>query len=115
MADVVTMVLGGIGGYGECYLKDIFKDGERHDLKVIAAFDPFAEKSKYFSELQNRNIPIYKSLEQCLDVHKPMLVVLATPIGQHCPQTCLALSRGSHVLCEKPVAATIQEVHKMIK
>jgi predicted dehydrogenase len=46
------------------------------------------------------------------------LVGSVDPNPERCPdrdQTCLALENGSHVLCEKPPAATIQEVRRMIE
>jgi predicted dehydrogenase len=114
MPDEMTVVLGGIGGYGACYLEEIFKNGPKLGVRLIAAVDPFAAQAKDFAELQKRNIPVYATLDDCLAKHSPTLVVLASPIHMHCPQTCLAVAKGAHVLCEKPVAATIQEVHRMI-
>jgi predicted dehydrogenase len=45
---------------------------------------------------------------------KADLVILATPIHLHAEQTCLALAHGSHVLCEKPLCATVPEARQMI-
>jgi hypothetical protein len=41
------------------------------------------------------------------------LAIVSSPIQFHCPQTLTALAQGSDVLCEKPPAATIQEVAAM--
>jgi predicted dehydrogenase len=43
------------------------------------------------------------------------LAVISSLIQFHCRQTCMALNNGSNVLCEKPVAATVQEVQEMIE
>ena len=42
-------------------------------------------------------------------------VVLVTPDQVHCEQTCDFLRAGKHVLCEKPMALSMEECEKMLK
>jgi predicted dehydrogenase len=58
-------------------------------------------------------VPVFPSLESFYESHRADLVVLSTPIALHAPQTALACSRGSHVLCEKPLCATIEDAAAM--
>lgn len=51
--------------------------------------------------------------EAMLDTHAPDLVCIATPTVLHAPQTLKALSRGAHVLCEKPTAMNAAEAGAM--
>ena len=46
-------------------------------------------------------------------MRRPDRIVLATPIQHHAAQTCAALERGLAVLCEKPAAASLDEVRRM--
>ena len=39
-------------------------------------------------------------MEQFYEKHMADLVVISSPIQFHCEQVCLALSKGSNVLCE---------------
>jgi predicted dehydrogenase len=43
------------------------------------------------------------------------LLMIATPIHQHAPQTCYALGQGASVLCEKPLAGTLEDALRMLK
>ncbi|MCE5230400.1 Gfo/Idh/MocA family oxidoreductase [bacterium] len=40
-------------------------------------------------------------------------VYIATPLNMHCAQAIQAAAAGKHILCEKPIAATIEEVNRM--
>lgn len=41
-------------------------------------------------------------------------IYVATPNDLHCEQVCLAIKKGKHVLCEKPMSMTIEESKKMM-
>lgn len=43
------------------------------------------------------------------------VIIIATPDGLHAEQTIAALEAGKHVLCEKPMALTVQECRNMIE
>lgn len=56
----------------------------------------------------------YDDLERFL-AHKPMeLVAIGTPSGVHAEQSIAAVSRGLHVLVEKPVDITTERIDKLI-
>ncbi len=63
----------------------------------------------------NAGIPVYSSLEELYAAEWAELVIASGPIHKHAPVTCLALGKGSNVLCEKPLAATIQEAKMMLE
>ena len=48
-----------------------------------------------------------------LDQEKPDIVSIATPPEFHFPMTMAALTRGIHVLCEKPFALNMEEARQM--
>ena len=106
----VTIVLVGIGGYGETYLRAL--DRGRYgwdDVCVKGIVDPYAANSKYFGFFAERGISVFDDLESFYAVHKADLAVISTPIQLHKPQCCIALANGSHVLCEKPITPCVED------
>lgn len=113
-ADPVKVVLVGIGGYGRIYVDALLNGGGETPYTFVGAVEPYPEKVPHVSRLVERNIPIYPTLEQFYAESNADLAILSSPIQFHCSQTCLALTQGSHVLCEKPVSATVEDALIMI-
>lgn len=112
----VSIILVGIGGYGEVYLSHLVEELRRGRCHLTAAVDPSPERCSRLAELRAQGVPIYSTMDALPAPAGPAeLVVISSPIHLHCPQTCQALARGSYVLCEKPAAATVQEVDQMIE
>jgi predicted dehydrogenase len=116
MPEPVSIVLAGLGGYGQLYLDALLDHSDEARFRLVAGVDPVLRNCARLADLEARGVPIYRSLQQFYRAGGSAdLAVLSSPIHQHCPQTCLALKHGSHVLCEKPAAATVQEVDRMIR
>lgn len=118
MRKQLRLVLVGIGGFGEVYLSGLFdprNSDKMQDVRIVGVVDPFPKRCSRLAELQTMGIPVYKCLEEFYSNEDADLAVISSPIQFHAEQTCLALSHGSYVLCEKPLCATIQDAHKMIK
>jgi predicted dehydrogenase len=115
MATEVSVVLVGIGGYGNLYVEALLNQGKDRGVKIVGAVDPKPENCKYYEQLKELDIPFFVSLEEFYAEAKANLAVISSPIHFHSAQTCLALENGSNVLCEKPIAPTIQEAKKMIQ
>ncbi len=112
----VTVALVGIGGYGLHYLKILLEEVPAHSARLTAAVEPFPERSPLGPHLQQRNIPLFPSLEALFATGlRPDLVVIASPLHEHVPQSCSALERGCHVLCDKPLGATVQDADRLIR
>jgi predicted dehydrogenase len=78
--------------------------------------EPQPEKSASFKELTARKIPVFPTLEEFYEKNPAVdLVIIASPVHHHVTQSCLALQRGSHVLCEKPLSATVQDARRLIR
>ncbi len=104
----------GIGGYGTRYVEIVLDAGEQHGVVFSGAIDPMPETSPYVEELKKRHIPIYPSLAKFNEQNKADLIVICSPIHYHAEQGTLAMEHGSHVLCEKPLCATIQEAQTLL-
>ncbi|HNQ22854.1 MAG TPA: Gfo/Idh/MocA family oxidoreductase [Phycisphaerae bacterium] len=115
MPEAVSIVLAGLGGYGQEYLKALLEQRDDARFRLAGGVDPSPRRCNRLAELNARGVPIYRSLQEFYRAATADLAVLSSPIHRHCSQTCLALAHGSHVLCEKPVAATVQDVNRMIR
>ncbi|HWP39579.1 MAG TPA: Gfo/Idh/MocA family oxidoreductase, partial [Tepidisphaeraceae bacterium] len=59
-------------------------------------------------------IKIYPDLPSLYADVRPDLLMVVTPIHLHAAHTIYALEHGSHVLCEKPLAATVKDARRVI-
>jgi predicted dehydrogenase len=57
----------------------------------------------------------FVGVEEALDACAPQLTIVSTPATMHAGQTILALKKGSHVLCEKPMASAPEECRRMVE
>jgi predicted dehydrogenase len=110
----ITTVLCGMGGFGQYYLTRLL-DGTEPQLQLSGCVDPRPESSPLLGRVREAGVPVCESLDQFYAQSSAELAILSSPIQFHCGQTLLALSRGSHVLCEKPLCATIDEARRMIE
>ncbi len=56
----------------------------------------------------------FTDYQKMLELDELDAVFIATPDAYHCPMTIAALEAGKHVLCEKPMAVSMDEVHRML-
>jgi predicted dehydrogenase len=111
----VSVVLVGIGGMGQTYLETLLGEFTGEGVKILGVVEPFPENSIYPPELERLGISIYPTLADFYQKEgSAELAVICSPIQHHVPQTCCALEQGSHVLCEKPIGATVQEAQLLI-
>jgi len=115
----IRFVVIGLGGFAEAHL-DAVAWLEKQSLAKLAGVVAIEYDRRRFPEkIQNlvaRNIPLYNSIEDFFQRGKGTADALTAPIGihQHVPVSIAALAAGLHVYCEKPVAATIQEVDQLV-
>lgn len=81
---------------------------------VLAAFtDPALARHKEIEE-KFPHVRGYTSLDEMLAKEDLDIVSVCTPNKYHAASTIAALKAGCHVLCEKPIAASLQEADRMI-
>lgn len=115
MAKKVSVALAGIGGYGDNYYLKKLIDAQETRFELVATVDPSPQRCSKLAELQAASIPIYPTLEELYSQTGGIdLTIISSPIHFHAPQVCTALENGSHVLCEKPLCATLREAHDMM-
>lgn len=83
--------------------------------KLIACCDiQEHQRKKFISKFQN--VQAFSSIEAMLENDNTSQVVsICTPNGLHKHHTILALKKGKHVLCEKPMALNSVDCEEMIK
>ncbi|MBN1875778.1 MAG: Gfo/Idh/MocA family oxidoreductase [Anaerolineae bacterium] len=113
MNQEITIALVALGGYGNFYLKDLFNIPPECNARFVAGIDPNPAACRYMEAFESSGIPIYPDLQSFYAESWADLVIISAPIHLHAPFTMTALAHGSHVLCEKPVAATLQEAQQM--
>jgi predicted dehydrogenase len=114
MVDVVLS--GGARGYGKQYLDELLIRAEQRKLRIAGVVDPVPFEEERTLELKKLNIPLFASLNDFYqEGHQADLAIISSPIQYHCEQACLAMENGSHVLVEKPVAPTMEQLEQMIE
>ena len=94
------------------------KAAEANKLEIVGVCDIVAEKMDDILEkfqLQDANIRKYTDYKELLDVEKPTLVSIATESGNHAEIALECISRGVHVIIEKPMAMSIADANKIIE
>jgi len=111
----VSVLMVAIGGYGYYYLKTLLEEFPPGDVELAGVVDPNSRLSGHYPDLLKRKTPIFSAVEDFFQSGRTAdLTVIASPIHYHAEQSIVALNNGSHVLCDKPVAVTVQDVDEMI-
>jgi predicted dehydrogenase len=114
MAAPVSVVLVGIGGYGEMYLSALLDYPSPTACRLVGAVDPDPDRCTRLADLEQRSVPVFDRLEAFYGAHDAELAIISSPIQLHADHTCEALTHGSRVLVEKPAAAVPPDVDRMI-
>ena len=88
---------------------------ERHkEFILLGAVDDNLECRDVFTKIYEK--PAYIDLFEALQVHKPDLVVIATPTSSHFKILSNILKKSSPriILCEKPLSNNLIEAQKMV-
>jgi len=111
----VSVLLVAIGGYGYYYLQALLEQVAHGRARLAGVVDPEARQSRAWPTVEQLGVPVYDSVEAFyLAGHRADLAVIVSPPQHHVTQCCTALENGSHVLCDKPLGATIQEARDLI-
>ncbi|HQM96967.1 MAG TPA: Gfo/Idh/MocA family oxidoreductase [Clostridia bacterium] len=109
----MKIVVVGIGGYGEIVLNGLFANPDKLDFTIEGYVAPRPKDNDYSKRLHEMGAERYITLEDFYEKKHADLAVISSPIEFHMPQTILCLSHNTAVMCEKPVAGTIQDAYAM--
>ena len=108
----ISVGIAGLGRSGWCiHAESLSEFPDKY--RVTAVFDQDPARLKEAAERFSCNT--YSEYEGFLADESVELVIVATPSHLHAPHTIAALKAGHHVLCEKPMAVSLEEADQMIK
>lgn len=105
----------GTGGRGVNMCRDMVGLAEIVDIVAMCDVDPKRGSGggKFIRE-KFPEVRQYVDYRKMLDAEKSIeAVIVTTPDHMHAPISMLAMSRGLHVFCEKPLTRTIWEARQM--
>jgi len=103
----------GAGGWGREYVRSALRD-DRWD--VVGFVDINAEVHKTLAE--EHGVPkdkIFSDASDALDVLNPDAVTCSIPNTQRIPIVLQALERGIHLLIDKPVVHTVNDLKELLR
>ena len=111
----VRFGVAGLGGFASYVTDRLLEPSAQPFAHLVATCDPHLEKFASRSDwLRKRGVTVVDSFQQLLE-QEIDAVWLPVPIDLHRPFTEAALAAGKAVLCEKPAAASIDDVDAMIQ
>lgn len=106
---MIKFAIIGCGRIAERHAQHIKNFGE---LKAVC--DIKKERAKQLGK--KYNVPAYYSIDDLLENESDADVIsVCTPNGLHAQHTIKSLKKGFHVLCEKPMALSVNDCEDMIK
>lgn len=113
MANEISVCVVGTGRAGMVHARNFRWHVPYARLEAVVDVDPErARKAAAQLDLGDRN---YVSLEQALDSTPIDAVVITTPTFTHAELAVQAAQAGKHLLCEKPMALTLEECDRMLE
>ena len=103
-----SVVIVGFGGMGSYHAKLI---KETNSLEVVGTYDLLEARR---ADSINAGYKVYESYEEVLVDPAVEIVLIATPNDVHKEIAIRALQAGKHVICEKPVAMSKEELQDML-
>ncbi|HTN46477.1 MAG TPA: Gfo/Idh/MocA family oxidoreductase [Flavipsychrobacter sp.] len=109
MATKINFAIIGCGRIAQRHAEHIANTGQ-----LIAVCDNIPEKANALAEKYGAKA--YTDVNEMLNAEKEIQVVsICSPNGLHAEHSIASLKAGFHVLCEKPMALSVQDCGEMIK
>ena len=115
---MVRLAIVGIAGYGGVLTKLLNEIGEQVGCRLVAAADNrLAELAQQAAELKKRGVELFDDAHEMFRRRRRdcQAVYIASGIPSHTSLAVAAAEAGYHVHLEKPPAATIQEMDRIIE
>jgi predicted dehydrogenase len=104
----------GLGHFAQAAILPAFKNAaEKAELAAIVTGDP--EKASKLGEKYNCSAHSYEDFDKLASAGKIDAVYIALPNSMHREYTERAAAAGIHVLCEKPLAYTVEDARAMVE
>jgi predicted dehydrogenase len=104
----------GLGSIAEISVLPAFRNCQQSELVALVSHDPVRSKA-LGSKFGVKNCYSYDNYDRCLAHPDVEAVFVASVNGAHAEQTIRAAAAGKHVLCEKPLANTVEDCRRMVE
>jgi predicted dehydrogenase len=104
----------GLGHIAQVAVLPAFRHAKSSTLTAVVSGDRAKAKS-LARKFRAPEWYTYDEYERCLSSPRVEAVFVATPNGAHAEYAVRAAQRGKHVLCEKPMANTVEDCRRMIE
>ena len=108
MDNHVRLAIIGFGWVAQDYFYPALQQVE--GIELVAICDPYTPKG-----LIPERVHLYRSLDQMLDEEKLDAVYIATPNNLHAKQIAACAQQQLSILCEKPLAATLEDAYRILE
>ncbi|UOR03761.1 Gfo/Idh/MocA family oxidoreductase [Hymenobacter aerilatus] len=105
----------GLGKFSQEEMMPAFKDCKHAEITALVSGSP--DKAQRLAKeygVDSKNIYNYQNFDSIKDNPAVDIVYVVLPPSMHAEYTIRAAQAGKHVLCEKPMAPTVEECQRMI-
>lgn len=110
---MINVAIIGVGAIAPAHIKAYLEFPER--CKIVALCDIYPEKAEAGARRFNLDADIYDDHRKMMERDEIDLVSVCTPPYTHAEISINFLNAGKHVICEKPMAASLEECDAMNK
>jgi len=103
----------GLGSISQVAVLPAFAHSKKSKLVAVVSGDK-KKAEKFAEQFKANHAYSYTEFAECLRNPQVDAVYIATPPGEHEKYTVEAAKAGKHVLCEKPLSATVQQARNMV-
>jgi len=107
----LSLGIAGLGNAGHAVWRDVDKVA---GVELVAVADVRAQALEIFQK-ENDSVRTYDGIAQMCSSDKVDAVWIATPTEFHAEHVIVALEHGKHVICEKPMALSLDDCDRMIE
>jgi Predicted dehydrogenases and related proteins len=114
---MVSIALIGCGRISFKHIEAMVKNRDR--IRLVACCDPRLDRAEtraaeYKKSVSEATVAIYADYREMLDKERPQFCAISTESGYH-PDIAIHCSEsGAHVICEKPMALSVDDADAMI-
>ncbi len=104
----------GLGSISEIAVLPAFRNSKRSKLVALVSHDQ-RRAEQLGAKFGVKDCYKYEDYDRCLSHPGVDAVFIASVNGAHAEQTIRAAAAGKHVLCEKPMANTVEDCRRMVE
>ncbi len=104
----------GLGSIAETAVLPAFRNSKRSKLVALVSRDQ-SRAQQLGAKFGVKHCYSYENYAQCLNQPEVDAVFITSVNGAHAEQTIRAAAAGKHVLCEKPMATSVEDCRRMVE